>query len=247
MHEDKFAEEKQLMLLFRDALKDFPKGKLIKSEAPDFILREAHKKKTGIELTRLHGKNSEKHNPLEAGSKESRMVNEVKSISRAGFKKHLHVKFIFNESGFEESDISLYASFLGLYLNKLLEKQSLKNSWVLKAGDKLPAFLDTIAIAYHPDFRESSWSPAKNFLLYELNREIIEHSLLLKEEKLAHYRSRDFDQYWLVLSTLHFKSSKNFHKANKLDKWKFSSSFNRIFLYELLNNKVYELNHSSGT
>ncbi len=242
MHEDKFAEEKQIMLLFRDALKGFPKGKLIKSEAPDFILRQAHKKKTGIEITRLHHKNNERPQPFETGSKEYLLVDEARNISLAGFKKHLLVKFIFNETSFDITDIKLYASFLGLYLGKLLEKQSLKHSWVINANDKLPAFLDAITIAFHPEFRKSSWSPAKNFLLYELKREIIEDSLIRKEEKLSRYRRRDFDRYWLILNTLQFRSSKNHNISNKLEKWKFKSSVNRVFLFELLNNKVHELN-----
>jgi len=46
-------EEILVMDYFRNHFEDFPKGKLIKSESPDFILKVSHKKFLGIELTRL--------------------------------------------------------------------------------------------------------------------------------------------------------------------------------------------------
>lgn len=50
---DKFEEEKLIMHYFRDFYTNFPKGKLVKSESPDFILKISTKKSIGIELTRL--------------------------------------------------------------------------------------------------------------------------------------------------------------------------------------------------
>lgn len=46
-------EEKLVMQYFRESYEDFPKGKLVVSESPDFILKIKHKKSIGIELTRL--------------------------------------------------------------------------------------------------------------------------------------------------------------------------------------------------
>ncbi|MCD4664824.1 MAG: hypothetical protein K8R68_06090 [Bacteroidales bacterium] len=46
-------EEHLIIEYFRDACIDFPKGKLIKSESPDFVLKINRKEIIGIELTRL--------------------------------------------------------------------------------------------------------------------------------------------------------------------------------------------------
>jgi len=46
-------EEKLVMEYFREAWNGFPKGKLVPSESPDFILKLNPKKSFGIELTRL--------------------------------------------------------------------------------------------------------------------------------------------------------------------------------------------------
>ncbi|OQX78947.1 MAG: hypothetical protein B6D61_04430 [Bacteroidetes bacterium 4484_249] len=49
----KDTEEKLIIDYFREIYTGFPKGRLIKSESPDFILKQGRKKTTGIELTRL--------------------------------------------------------------------------------------------------------------------------------------------------------------------------------------------------
>lgn len=51
------VEEEYIIELFRNVYPDFPKGKLFKTESPDFILKETPKKTIGIELTKLHGPN----------------------------------------------------------------------------------------------------------------------------------------------------------------------------------------------
>jgi hypothetical protein len=48
-------EELLIIEQFRNEFKEFPKGKLQKSESPDFILRVSPKNAIGIELTKLHG------------------------------------------------------------------------------------------------------------------------------------------------------------------------------------------------
>ncbi len=50
---DKTSEEWVIMRYFREKYADFPKGKLVKNESPDFILKINRRKSIGIELTRL--------------------------------------------------------------------------------------------------------------------------------------------------------------------------------------------------
>ncbi|NOZ47037.1 MAG: hypothetical protein GXO79_09680 [Chlorobi bacterium] len=52
--QSKILEEKEVMNLFQKSFPDFPKGKLKKSESPDFILQITPKKSIGIELTKLY-------------------------------------------------------------------------------------------------------------------------------------------------------------------------------------------------
>jgi len=52
--EDKIRNEWRIMESFIKRFHDFPKGDLVKSESPDFLLNLNPKKKIGIELTLFH-------------------------------------------------------------------------------------------------------------------------------------------------------------------------------------------------
>lgn len=56
-------EEILILELFRNNYAGFPKGKLIKSESPDFILKINPRKSIGIEITRLRDGSIPKNNP----------------------------------------------------------------------------------------------------------------------------------------------------------------------------------------
>ncbi|MBT3300790.1 MAG: hypothetical protein HOD63_02285 [Bacteroidetes bacterium] len=49
----KFLQENEVLEEFRKRFKDFPKGKVNKTESPDFIIRVSKKKSVGVELTQL--------------------------------------------------------------------------------------------------------------------------------------------------------------------------------------------------
>lgn len=61
-------QEEEILILnyFHDQYTDFPKGKLVKSESPDFILKINPKKSIGIELTRLDNDSDSLFEKIEA-------------------------------------------------------------------------------------------------------------------------------------------------------------------------------------
>lgn len=50
---DKAIAEKIVLSLFQKSFSDFPKGKIVKTESPDFLLKINKKRIIGIELTEL--------------------------------------------------------------------------------------------------------------------------------------------------------------------------------------------------
>ena len=58
----KTLEETLIIEHFKNSYAEFPKGKLIKSESPDFIVMKTPKVSIGIELTKLHGPKLHKFN-----------------------------------------------------------------------------------------------------------------------------------------------------------------------------------------
>jgi len=53
MAKDKFLEEEAAIRYFKEKYPAFPKGKLIKDESPDFILKTGRHYSIGIELTQI--------------------------------------------------------------------------------------------------------------------------------------------------------------------------------------------------
>jgi hypothetical protein len=124
-------EEILIMHYFREHYKNFPKGKLEKSESPDFILRINPKKSFGIELTRLPAMNN---------------------------------------------------------------------------------FVDA---------------------LYEI--------LEKKEQKLSLYLGQGFLEIWLIIYTDDLQKYSRFNPNNKISNLNFQSSFDKVFLFDLFENKVYPI------
>jgi len=144
-------EELLIMEQFRNEHKEFPKGKLQKSESPDFVLKLNPKTTIGIELTKLHG------------------------------------------------------------------------STVRKEKTHYPRQIN----GYQPP---------------ELNRENIEYTINAKNEKTTIYQQKKLNQIWLLITADLDESPVSFNLSNKLENWIFYSKFQKIFLFELKNRKVFELN-----
>lgn len=53
-HNSKKTEEHVVLELFKDCYREFPSGIINATESPDFIISQGPRKKTGIELVRLH-------------------------------------------------------------------------------------------------------------------------------------------------------------------------------------------------
>jgi hypothetical protein len=147
-------EELLIMEQFRNEYKEFPKGKLEKSESPDFIVKISPKNAIGIELTKLHGPTVIK------------------------YKTH--------------------------YPRKI-----------------------------------------NGYTAPEFNPENLQYTIDAKNEKLAYYKEKKLNQLWLLITADLDESPVNYNLGNKLQNWRFSSGFQRIFLLELKNQKVFELNVSN--
>ncbi len=145
---NKNIEEKLIIEYFINEYIHFPKGKLVKSESPDFILKQSPKRSIGIELTKLH----------------------------------------------------------------------------------------------HPENRFFYRDKRNDIQINELSKEPIEYTIKAKEEKLPLYQKKKINTFWLIITLEKYNVSKSLNLNNKFENWAFSSKFQKVFLFELVNRKVYELN-----
>jgi hypothetical protein len=78
---------------------------------------------------------------------------------------------------------------------------------------------------------------------YENLSECIE----MKEEKMHLYRKRRLKAYWLIITVRDPAYQPSFNLKNKLLKWTFRTSFDRIFLFNPAGSDLMELYLDTGT
>lgn len=76
-----------------------------------------------------------------------------------------------------------------------------------------------------------------------LSYENITACLEAKNEKLRLYQRKKLDEYWLIISVNDLHSWNRINIHNKLIIWVFKTGFNRVFLFNIIDGKVLELNH----
>jgi len=141
-------EEHEIIVMrsFRDNYPDFPKGRLIKSESPDFVLNKGPKSKIGIELVQL-------------------LPPPEHHYSMAGIMKPKYA-----------------------YEQLLM-------------------------------------------------------TVMLKEKKRKNYNDSRLGQVWLIIHFDYLDDAESFNLHNQVGKWYFPNGFDRVFLFNLFVNKVYEFKH----
>ena len=90
MPTDKIWEEWVVMRYFREKYAQFPKGKLVKSESPDFVLVLNRKKRIGIELTRLDYLLNDKMQIQELSGRLQKLIDKKEEKLRAYRKNRLN-------------------------------------------------------------------------------------------------------------------------------------------------------------
>ena len=104
------------MEYFIEKYEDFPSGKLLKHESPDFILKTSRKYKIGIELTQIRSKRPGKPQKL------SELIEEMnRTIEKKEGKLHLYESKQLNEYW-----LIIYMDDIGLRItNNLTDKLNL--------------------------------------------------------------------------------------------------------------------------
>lgn len=88
---------------------------------------------------------------------------------------------------------------------------------------------------------KSAWSAEKATIVPRLNPKNINSILAKKNSKPSNYL-KNYSQIWLVIVEHSFQIETLFNfEDNDLLKSKFSSSFDRIFIYRLVENEIFEL------
>ena len=241
--------KKQLELLlmhyFRARNPDFPKGILMASESPDFILKLKTKNRIGIELTRL--------NPLNARIPDTDEEEQLKMRERIiGMARNLFcetspyklfVKFLFAENIHleEEREIVLTARITNSVRQAVQFKKPTDFFYLTIDRESLPVGIENILIINHPGLEAPVWERSNNLGVSDDVVGDIRLAIQKKDEKLRLYQKQSLNYYWLVIVTDRLRGIKNFNLHDKIMNQVFYSRFQQVFLFDLIKAKVFQL------
>ncbi|QIA09582.1 hypothetical protein [Draconibacterium halophilum] len=245
MQEIKKQLEILLVNYFRDQYPDFPKGKVVASESPDFVIKMKNKHKLGIELTRL--------NPASALTKtiqeltsiifREELVKSMQELFAAGSEKKLFVKFLFSDKQIIGPERELAVRSKTVAIIRAAIEGMKEESFFCKTllNNELPLGLEEVMIAHHPELKTSVWERSNNLGISNNVVDDIRLAIEKKDEKLRLYQKQQLNQYWLLITTDCLRADKNINLLNKIINEVFHSRFQQVFLFDLMRARVIPL------
>lgn len=228
-----------IMRSFRDNYPDFPKGKLTKSETPDFIHKLSLTKSIGIEISTLYKSHTD-------GNTESQMrsiIYRAHELYLERFRNPIFAQIFFSSDFNIPINDEIYATKIAIAIIDVIAEQKIGAQYMAHIEpDLLPAGVSRIIIYAHPTFKNSFWD-----LRFELNIQDIlsngniEKLVNKKDDKLRLYRKKISDLYWLIISADFINKPASFNFENALNQIKLETGFNKVFLYHLFEQKYFEL------
>ena len=242
-------EKKQLEIVlidyFRRSYTDFPKGRVVSSESPDFWVRMKSKNVIGIELTRLNPANAIP--PDDQRTQEilfrDKLILNAKEIFERNSEIKLLIKVLFSDTekiGSERA-MSVSVRLAGLIRNAIVTNKRDVFKRVLLSKDALPDGLEEVLVIQHPKLKTAIWERSNNLGISNDVVDDIWQAIRKKDEKLRLYQKNHLNYYWLLITTDFLRGVKSFNLHNKIMNHRFESRFQHVFLFDLIKAKVFEL------
>ncbi len=242
---EKYTDELNNIELFRYLYPGFPEGKLIRTESPDFILRNGYRNYLGIEITHVMDETHAER--LSLDSEENRRKKSLLFHARDVFefysKTKINAALYFRRNRIPK--VSNIIPSAGIIAKEILKKTQGKKRdepfhMHFRIRD-LSTFLESVTIFRFPGLAEPAWIDAGAFTLPAVNSELINRSIRLKEQKLQIYQKKRLEYYWLLLIADTSPASEVIMPSDPPYLKHDGSGFNKIFLIERRRGKLFEL------
>lgn len=245
MQADKKQVEVLLIEYFRERYAEFPKGKVVPWESPDFIVKMKNAHLLGIELTRLNPANAlpvsvEAQTEIEF---REQLILKTKEYFEHSSQLKLFVKFLFSEKNkiAPERELALAVRMALLIKEQVKHKNGRSFFKESIPKSQLPAGLEEVAIIYHQGLEISIWERSNNLGVSNDVLDDIRKSIHKKDEKLRLYKKQHLNYYWLLITTDRLRGVKSFNLHNKIINHHFESRFQHVFLLDLVKGETFEL------
>jgi hypothetical protein len=229
--EEKFAFNK-----FLRAFGKLPDGE--KTESPDFII-PTEKGRIGVELTELIFEKINGISIAEIYSIEDSIVKLVQFDFDKKSKKKIWATISFQDNiKISGKDKILLAQEISLFIINSLENYLDEHLENLEILENLPKGVRGIYFDIVPFFTESLISPMRGKWPPPIDFETLNEVILKKNRNLLRYKAKVDFVYLVILVSLSFKSHHgDFVNAGSL----ISNDFDKIFLFNTLSDKVFEI------
>lgn len=128
--------------------------------------------------------------------------------------------------------------YTGFPEGRLIKSES--PDFVLKSSSKHFIGLELTRLHY-PDKKPTHRENKRVFNSKELTRSLLQEIIQKKEEKLPGYRDQYIQICWLIIHADILEGPASYNLKNKIEKWKFNTRFEKVFLFDLYQGKIYAL------
>lgn len=228
---------------FKSFITDFPNGRLVPTEEPDFLVH-CENRVIGIELTDLYRETPRGKVPQQASeAMRNRVVARAKEIYADRNQPPVLVSFFLDDRvHIKKIEVEQIAMELADLVSDNIPEV---NSIVEVPSDwqyirKLPSILHKISVRRLDVVTKTFFSAPGATWLVSVGREDIERALASKEAKLTAYRTR-CDEAWLVINADIEPMSTWFNFDSASLQERFTSAFDRVFVVRHFVGKAHEL------
>lgn len=245
MQELKKQLEVLLVSYFRVCSDDFPNGKLIASESPDFIVKKKTSHRLGIELVRLNPGSADMPDASEAEQNiiQEELIDDARELFEQNSTVKLFVKFLFNKKHpvSPERSLTVAVRAVSAIRYSIRNRNPRTLFYMVVSKEQLPEGIDEILVVHHPGLETSVWERSNNLGISRNVVGDIQKSIEKKDEKLHLYKRQQLESYWLLITTDRLRGLRNYNIRNQIANQDFHSSFDGVFLFDLFRSHAFRL------
>jgi len=245
MQPDKKQLEVLIMNYFRESYTDFPKGKIIPTESPDFTIKMKNHHVLGIELTRLNPGNAQIPDELDLVENRFReqIIEKAKNLFEKNSNFKLFVKFLFSDIQkiTPERELIVVVQTVNAIRSAIQNKNENSFFKVSVPKNQLVSGIDDVLVVNDPVMTISIWERSNNLGVSTDVVDDLHISIHKKDDKLRLYQKNHLNYYWLLITTDRLRGVKNNNLPNIIMNQKFESRFQQVFLFDLMKSDIYQL------
>jgi hypothetical protein len=238
---DKKALERYFIETLKRNLSDFPSGKIVDCESPDFLLQTSDRV-IGVEVTRLYGMDNESSvAPQLVENEHENVVMTAQSIAESNGLPPLMVDVYFDHKELiTKSDRKLISEQLLAIVShnipELNKRTSIENN-----GQPFPAQVKAISIRRPRPLKSHLWQTAGGGIVNENFADQLQREIDKKNLKISEYRKR-CDDCWLLVVADWTGPSAFFGISDEMRNIKYKALFNRVYFLEGGSEQITQLN-----